>query len=377
MKGPEFDLSRPLGGPRWGEGGRDSRSDRVVGEGFLGATTHSDAAATEIGRIVDRFLGSMRSAVGQVVEALPLDAEVLAPVREAVRGVDSMLATGDVGALAGLVETVNAAGEVLATRLTGGYEVDEFGFDEHFYRAIWLPLWRPLFEHWFRVEVIGAENIPADGAGLIVSNHAGVVPLDALMTTVAVHDHTGRPLRLLAADLAMSLPISAPLARRAGATLACAADAERLLDCGHLVSVWPEGYKGLGKPFADRYRLQRFGRGGFVSTALAAGAPIIPCSVVGSEEIYPKIGELTPIARLLGLPYLPITPTFPLLGALGGIPLPTKWTIEFGKPIETSHLGADAADDPMVVFEITDQVRETIQNTLFRNLARRGSVFFG
>ena len=103
MKGPEFDLSRPLGGPRWGEGGRDSRSDRVVGEGFLGATTHSDAAATEIGRIVDRFLGSMRSAVGQVVEALPLDAEVLAPVREAVRGVDSMLATGDVGALAGLL----------------------------------------------------------------------------------------------------------------------------------------------------------------------------------------------------------------------------------------------------------------------------------
>lgn len=377
MKGPEFDLSRPLGGPRWGEGGRDSRSDRVVGEGFLGATTHSDAAATEIGRIIDRFLGSMRSAVRQVVEALPLDAQVLSPVREAVRGVDSMLATGDVSALTGLAETVNAAGELLATRVTGGYELDEFGFDEHFYRAIWLPLWRPLFEHWFRVEVIGAEHIPADGAGLIVSNHAGVVPLDALMTSVAVHDNSGRPLRLLAADLAMSLPISAPLARRAGATLACAADAERLLEGGHLVSVWPEGYKGLGKPFADRYRLQRFGRGGFVSTALATGAPIIPCSVVGSEEIYPKIGELTPIARLLGLPYLPITPTFPLLGALGGIPLPTKWTIEFGKPIETAHLGPDAADDPMVVFEITDQVRETIQNTLFRNLARRGSVFFG
>lgn len=377
MRGPEFDLSQPLGGPRWGEGRRDSRSDRIVGEGFLGATSHSDAAATEIGRIVDRFLTSVRDTLGQVMEALPVDAEMLGPVREVARGVDVMLATGDVSALSGLVDAINGVGELIATRVTGGYEVDEFGFDEHFHSTVWLPMWRPLFEHWFRVEVIGAENIPAEGAGLIVSNHAGVLPLDAMMTTVAVHDHSGRALRLLAADLAMTLPVSAPLARRAGATLACAADAERLLESGHVVAVWPEGYKGLGKPFADRYRLQRFGRGGFVSTALDAGAPIIPCSVVGSEEIYPKIGEFPPLARLLGLPYLPITPTFPLLGGLGGIPLPTKWTIEFGEPIETSHLGPDAGDDPMIVFEITDQVRETIQNTLFRNLARRGSVFFG
>lgn len=377
MKGPEFDLSKPLGGPRWGEGRRDSRSDRVVGEGFLGETTSTDAAATEIGRIVDRFLTSVRAALGQVADALPVDGEMLAPVRDAVRGVDVMLATGDTSALIGLVEALNGISDMLATRITGGYEVDEFGFDAHFHQNIWLPLWRPLFEHWFRVEVVGAENIPAEGAGLIVSNHAGVLPLDALMTTVAVNDHAGRDLRLLAADLAMTLPVSAPLARRAGATLACTADAERLLEGGHVVAVWPEGYKGLGKPFADRYRLQRFGRGGFVSTALAAGAPIIPCSVVGSEEIYPKIGEFPPLARLLGLPYLPITPTFPLLGGLGGIPLPTKWTIEFGEPIKTSHLGPDASDDPMVVFEITDQVRETIQNTLFRNLARRGSVFFG
>ena len=377
MKGPEFDLSQPLGGPRWGEGRRDSRSDRVVGEGFLGATTNSDAAATEIGRIVDRFLTSMRSAIGQVLEHLPVDAEVLAPVKEAAKNVDVVLATGDLSRLSGLVDAVNAAGEILATRITGGYEVDEFGFDEHFHRHVWLPLWRPLFEHWFRVEVIGAENIPEEGAALLVSNHAGVLPVDGLMTTVAVNDHAGRALRLLAADLAMSLPVSAPFARRAGATLACAADAERLLQGGHVVAVWPEGFKGLGKPFADRYRLQRFGRGGFVSTAIAAGAPIIPVSVVGSEEIYPKLGEIPALARLLGVPYLPITPTFPLLGGLGGIPLPTKWTMEFGEPIETADLGPDAAEDPMIVFELTDQVRETIQNTLFRNLARRGSVFFG
>src|SRR5699024_1605729 len=236
VKGPEFDLSQPLGGPRWGEGRRDSRSDRVVGEGFLGATTSSDAAATEIGRIVDDFLGSMRAALGQVLEALPVDAETLAPVRDIARTVDTALATGDVSMLSGLVDSIQTAGEIVAARVTGGYEVDEFGFDEHFHRTVWLPLWRPLFEHWFRVEVIGAENIPATDSGLIVSNHAGVLPLDGLMTTVAVNDHGGRPLRLLAADLAMTLPVSAPFARRAGATLACAADAERLLEAGHVVA---------------------------------------------------------------------------------------------------------------------------------------------
>src|SRR5699024_7421268 len=270
--------------------------------------------------------------------------ETLAPVRDIARTVDTALATGDVSMLSGLVDSIQTAGEIVAARVTGGYEVDEFGFDEHFHRTVWLPLWRPLFEHWFRVEVIGAENIPATDSGLIVSNHAGVLPLDGLMTTVAVTDHGGRPLRLLAADLAMTLPVSAPFARRAGATLACAADAERLLEAGHVVAVWPEGFKGLGKPLADRYRLQRFGRGGFVATALAAGSPIIPCSVVGSEEIYPKLGEIPALARLLGLPYMPITPTFPLLGGLGGIPLPTKWTMEFGEPIETGHLSPDAAD---------------------------------
>ena len=349
----------------------------MVGEGFLGATTSTDAAATEIGRIVDRFLTAFRSALGQVASVLPVDQEVLAPMKNAAQTVDAVLATGDVSRLGGVVDAVSGFGDMLATRITGGYEVDEFGFDEHFHHNVWLPLWRPLFEHWFRVEVIGAENIPEEGAGLIVSNHAGVLPLDGLMTSVAVHDYAGRNLRLLAADLAMTLPVSAPLARRAGATLACASDAERLLRGGQVVAVWPEGFKGLGKPFADRYRLQRFGRGGFVSTALATGSPIIPCSVVGSEEIYPKLGEVPALARLLGVPYLPITPTFPMLGGLGALPLPTKWTMEFGEPIDTSHLGPDAADDPMVVFELTDQVRETIQNTLFRNLARRGSVFFG
>jgi 1-acyl-sn-glycerol-3-phosphate acyltransferase len=167
------------------------------------------------------------------------------------------------------------------------------------------------------------------------------------------------------------------LARKTGQTMACTEDAERLLAAGELVGVWPEGFKGVGKPFRDRYKLQRFGRGGFVSAALRTGVPIIPCSIVGAEEIYPKIADVRPLARLFGLPYFPVTPTFPLLGPLGAVPLPTKWRIEFGEPIRTDDYPVTAADDPMLTFNITDQVRENIQQTLYRMLARRRSVFFG
>src|SRR6185437_14859094 len=126
----------------------------------------------------------------------------------------------------------------------------------------------------------------------------------------------------------------------------------------------------------ERYRLQRFGRGGFVAAALKTGVPIIPVSVVGAEETYPLIGNAKSIARALGLPYLPITPLFPLLGPLGLLPLPSKWIIEFGEPIETASYGPLAADDPMLVFNLTDQVRETIQQSLLALLMRRRSIFF-
>ena len=155
------------------------------------------------------------------------------------------------------------------------------------------------------------------------------------------------------------------------------ANVHRLLaDEEQLVLVFPEGRKGTEKLYKDRYKLRRFGRGGFVSAALRTGAPIIPCSVVGAEEIYPMIGNLKTLARLFGLPYLPVTPTFPLLGPLGLVPLPSKWIIEFGEPIDTASLGSSAAEDPMLVFNLTDQVRETIQSTLYTLLMQRRSVFF-
>jgi len=267
----------------------------------------------------------------------------------------------------------------LRRRITGDYPIDDFGFDADLTDHVLLPPLRPLYSSWFRVETRGLDNVPDTGGALVVANHSGTLPLDALMTALALLDHhpAHRHLRMLGADLVFRLPVVAPLARKAGNTLACNADAERLLSGGELVGVWPEGFKGIGKPFSERYKLQRFGRGGFVSAALRTGAPIIPCSIVGAEEAYPMIGNAKTLARLLGLPYLPITPTFPLLGALGAVPLPSKWIIEFGEPIETASLGgAAAAEDPMLVFNLTDQVRETIQSTLYTLLMQRRSVFF-
>jgi 1-acyl-sn-glycerol-3-phosphate acyltransferase len=263
----------------------------------------------------------------------------------------------------------------LRRRVTGDYEVDEYGFDPEVTQRFVMTALRPIAQKWFRVEVRGADNIPAHGGALIVSNHSGTIPMDGLMTMVSVHDTTGRHLRPLGADLVFRLPLISSMARRSGATLACNEDAERMLAGGELVGVWPEGFKGIGKPYGERYKLQRFGRGGFVSAALRTGVPIIPLSVVGAEEIYPLVGNVPALARLLGVPYIPITPFFPLLGPLGLVPLPSKWLLEFGEPIRTDEYDDGAADDPMLVFNVTDQVRETIQQTLYTLLMDRESVF--
>jgi 1-acyl-sn-glycerol-3-phosphate acyltransferase len=264
-------------------------------------------------------------------------------------------------------------------RLRGDYLVDEFGFDQDLTDNLLLPLLRPIYDRWFRVSVVGVDNLPVDGGALVVCNHSGTLPWDAVMTALAVHDSHpgGRHLRMLGADVVFDVPVLGELARKSGQTLACHQDAERLLGSGELVGVWPEGFKGIGKPFRSRYRLARFGRGGFVAAALRCGVPIVPCAIVGAEEIYPKIGDVPALARLLGLPYFPITPFFPLLGPLGAVPLPSKWHIQFGSPIPTAHLGADQANDPMLVFDLADQVRETIQHTLYRMLTQRRGVFTG
>lgn len=262
-------------------------------------------------------------------------------------------------------------------RLKGDYEVDEFGFDPDLTDSVLMEFVRPLYRSWFRVETVGLHNVPDTAGALIVANHSGTVALDSIMTQVALlDDHPARRhLRMLGANLVFELPFVGELARKAGHTLACNPDAERLLREDQIVAVWPEGFKGIGKLYSERYHLQRFGRGGFVSAAVRTGSPIIPTAIVGAEEIYPMIANATPLARLLGLPYFPITPTFPFLGPLGMIPLPSKWFIEFCEPIATDSYGASAADDPAILFELADQVRERIDRALVALRERRQTIF--
>ncbi|CAB4612718.1 unannotated protein [freshwater metagenome] len=265
----------------------------------------------------------------------------------------------------------------LQSTLTASGSNGPCGFDPEFTANVLMPILRPLYRAWFRVRTKGIENIPATGSGLVVSNHAGAIAVDSVMTQVAIHDEhpQHRFLRMLAADLVFNLPIIGETARRAGHVRANIENAETLLRAGELVGVWPEGFKGIGKPFHKRYQLQRFGRGGFVAVALRTGTPIIPTAVVGSEEIYPIIGDAKGLAKLFDLPYFPITPTFPWFGPLGMIPLPSKWTIEFGEPIPTAFYGPQAADDPAIVFELTDLVRDRIQQMLISGLMQRNNIF--
>ncbi len=264
----------------------------------------------------------------------------------------------------------------LLSRLAGDYEEDEWGFDEEFADAL-LPFLEFLYDRWWRVETIGARNVPSHGRALLVANHAGTLPWDATMISVGLlREHPlPRYPRFLVLDWAFQLPYVSVAMRKLGGVVASPYNALRLLEQDELVAVFPEGAKGAGKPFKERYRLQRFGRGGFVELALRTGSPIVPVAVVGSEEIYPKLGEAPWLARLIGAPYFPLTPTFPLLGPLGTVPLPSKWRIEFGEPIETARFGPEAAEDRTFVFELSEQVREAIQNKVYENLVARGSAF--
>jgi len=257
-------------------------------------------------------------------------------------------------------------------------ENDEFGADKRFTETL-EPILEFLYAIWWRVETGGTEHVPATGPGLIVANHSGVLPYDGLMVQLAIrHEHPARrTCRMLALDMFALLPVLAPILSKSGSVRANPQNAERLLRKGELLGVFPEGVKGVGKYYRDRYRLARFGRGGFVRIALRTGSPIVPCAVVGAEEIHPVMAKADWVGKPFGLPYFPLTPTFPWLGPLGVVPLPTKWSIDFGEPIDVSSYGPEAADDPILVNRISEDVRTTIQKMVDGRLARRRSVWFG
>ena len=254
-------------------------------------------------------------------------------------------------------------------------EVDEFGLDP-FYLERARVLLDFLYDRWWRVKVAGAENLPAEGRVLFVANRSGVLPYDGLMIAHAVersHPSHQRP-RFLAADWIGTLPFSQPLLARLGGVRACPENAERLLRGGHWVVTFPEGQKGALKPFRERYRLQRFARGGFVSLALRLDATIVPVGVVGAEEVHPVLFHPTLPRRLLGFP-LPVTPTFPLAGPLGLVPLPSQWRIRFGQPLRADDLMRGRANDALYVNQVRDEIRNTIQSLLEEEVHRRSSVF--
>ena len=256
------------------------------------------------------------------------------------------------------------------------FMVDDFGFDPAWTESL-LIAFKALYRDYWRVETTGVEHVPSSGRALLVANHAGVLPWDGTMIKTAVFTEHSRPrhVRALVASQFMGMPALSWFLRRTGQAVGHPDDTRRLLERDELVLVFPEGTRGTGKGFKDRYRLRRFGRGGFVSTAIRAQAPIIPISVVGSEEIYPMLADLGPVARLFGLPYFPVTPFWPWLGPLGLIPLPSKWRIQFHSPVDVSHLDPKDAEDQHLVMAMADDVREIIQRGLYENLKLRRGVF--
>lgn len=263
-------------------------------------------------------------------------------------------------------------------RMGYGLHVDEFGFDRAYWRSV-EPFFRYLYESYWRIETSGLENVPIEGRGILVANHSGLLPWDSIMLREAVQvEHPAqRHVRPLIEDFAYTMPFLGPFLLRIGIARADRQNAERLLAADKLIATFPEGIKGITKLFRDRYQLQRFGRGGTIRLAVRTKSPIIPTAIIGGEEIYPILAEAKMVGGFLGLPKLPITPTFPFLGLLGLVPLPSKWYIRFGTPIDLSHLGEEDLKDDILVNRLNEDVRAQAQTMVHDLLRSRRSAWVG
>jgi 1-acyl-sn-glycerol-3-phosphate acyltransferase len=261
-----------------------------------------------------------------------------------------------------------------------GREVDDWGRSEQFF-SLMEPVLNFYYRYWFRVEQEGIENVPAEGGALIVSNHSGALPPDAPMIMQAIRNEhpASRPLYMLGENWFKGYPGVGMLANKLGLVSAHPANAQRLLgEEGRLVLVFPEGQKGSRKLYWQRYRLRRFGRGGFVKTALRANVPIVPVAVIGAEEAMPIFAHVPVLQRLTGLIYFPINHAFPHLGLAAGLMyLPAKFKIRFLEPISFERYGPEDADDLELVQSLAEQVRERIQREVDSLVSTRESVWFG
>jgi len=324
------------------------------------------------GGTLEEKLGSALETVEQIAQPAASAAGV--ELKKAMAFLTGQLSGAEASNVARSV--LSRLGQLVASaQAAPGGEVDDFGRDPAL-EARALAVLSFLYRSWFRVTVRDIGNVPAKGPAILVSNHSGVVPWDAAMLKCALaFDHPEkRVLRPLAENLLFHYPFLGTWLNRFGAVRACQENAEALLARGEAVAVFPEGIKGIGKSFRKRYRLQRFGRGGFVKLAMRTGAPVVPVAVVGAEESHPLLWRLVRPAHSSGLPYLPVTPTFPWLGAAGLVPLPSKWIVEFGEPMRLDAMGR--ADDELTIQRIAEDVRGDIQTRLDRLVGGRRSVFF-
>jgi len=273
-------------------------------------------------------------------------------------------------ALAAIYDAMRAGYAAGATRLQ---DLPDGGHDPAFLDKA-APLLEFLWSRYFRVRLLGLENVPDTGPALLVANHSGGIPYDGTLLLYGIHrDHPKhRRVRPLVANFAFRSGWMAQVVGRIGGVRASTETALPLLAAGQLLAVFPEGLKGVGKLYRERYRLARFGRGGFARLAREAGVPMIPVAIVGAEEIHPVIGKITALSAPLGIPYIPITPTFPWLGPFGLLPVPTKWTIQIGQPIPPP-----ARDDLQGTTVAAEAVRSAIDVMISDLLAQRRSILFG
>ena len=259
--------------------------------------------------------------------------------------------------------------------------IDDWGRSERVEGVFDATLVEFFYRYWFRCEVEGVENVPDEGGVLLVSNHAGALPPDAVMIGKAIRDEhpRPRPLHMTVEHFFKGYPGFSALLPKIGCVPAHPANVHRLLyDEGGLVLVFPEGRKGTEKLVKDRYRVRRFGRGGFVEAAMRAEARIVPVCVVGAEEAAPVFARSRLLQRATGLLYFPLTPTFPWLGPLGMLGyLPAKFRIRFLEPIDTTVMGPDPAEDKALVQSVAQEVRARIQENLHEMVTRRRSVWLG
>lgn len=257
-------------------------------------------------------------------------------------------------------------------------DVDEWGRSEST-RTLLRQVYQPLYRHWFRVEWEGLEKIPRAGGALLIANHAGAIPTDAPLIMHGIEEELGRPVYGLADFLFRSMPVVGTAWARGGGVAAHPDNAYRLLrDQRQLVLVFPEGTKGTGKIFSERYRLRRFGRGGFVEIAMRAGVPVVPMVVIGAEEAMPLLTKSSRLARILHVPYVPITANMLLLGPLGLLGyFPAKIKIRVLDPVFFDIEPDQDRYPKSRVFEDAESIRRNMQSNIYDMLRRRHSVWFG